>query len=115
MSEDYKLYHGHMLVDNPNRDEEQLPHTRQECSRPQAETMEALPPHLKENSWLASQQTDNEQQNQEMSRLTKRTKFEIPDIPPTAHEIATILCFGISYKLVDWLAKRMQFASNQLA
>ena len=39
----------------------------------------------------------------------------IPDILPTAHEIATILRLGTSYELVDWLVIHIQFAFDQLA
>ena len=39
----------------------------------------------------------------------------IPDTPPVVHEITVILRFGTSYESVDWLAKRLQFASKQLA
>ena len=39
----------------------------------------------------------------------------IPDIPPPSHEITTILWFGTSYELVDWLTKHLQFTSYQLA
>ena len=36
--------------------------------------------------------------------------------PPVVHEIvATISWFGTSFELVEWLAKRLQFASEQLA
>ena len=34
---------------------------------------------------------------------------------PATQEITTILQFGASYALVDWLAKRLQFASDHLA
>ena len=37
------------------------------------------------------------------------------DIPPVAHEFAALLQAGTSYELVDWLAKRLQFAVEQLA
>ena len=37
------------------------------------------------------------------------------DIPPVAHEFAALLQAGTSYELVDWLAKRLQFAAEQLA
>ena len=36
------------------------------------------------------------------------------DIPPVAHEFAALLQAGTSYELVDWLAKRLQFAAEQL-
>ena len=36
------------------------------------------------------------------------------EIPLVAHEFATLLQFGTSYELVNWLAKRLQHASNML-
>ena len=38
-----------------------------------------------------------------------------PGIPPASHEFTALLQAGTSYKLVDWLAKRLQFAAAQLA
>ena len=38
-----------------------------------------------------------------------------PDIHPSAHEFVALLQASTSYELVDWLAKRLQFAVEQLA
>ena len=37
-----------------------------------------------------------------------------PDISPVAHEFAALLEVVTSYELVNWLAKRLQFAADQL-
>ena len=37
------------------------------------------------------------------------------DIPTATHELVTILQFGTSYELVDWLAKRLAKVSERLA
>ena len=39
----------------------------------------------------------------------------LPEVPPAAHEFAALLQFGKSYELVDWLAKRLQYATDLLA
>ena len=49
------------------------------------------------------------------SEISPSEVLSMPNIPPTAHEFATLLQFGTSYELVDWLAKHLQFASYQLA
>mgnify|MGYP006872755391 CR=1 FL=1 len=37
------------------------------------------------------------------------------DIRAVAHELATILQFGTSYELVEWLARRLQEVSERMA
>ena len=51
---------------------------------------------------------------EKVSEVSPNEILGIPDIPLVAHEIVAILCFGTTYELVDYLAKRLQFASNQL-
>ena len=48
-----------------------------------------------------------------MTPVREATAF--PEIPPVAHELATILQFGTSYELVEWLAKRLQEVSERMA
>ena len=38
---------------------------------------------------------------------TVREGLGFSDIPPAAHELATILQFETSYELVEWLARRL--------
>ena len=47
----------------------------------------------------------------QVSEVAPRDIFLKPDTPLAVHEIAAILRFGTSYGLIDWLAKRLQFAS----
>ena len=49
------------------------------------------------------------------SMVAPKDILSMPDTPPVVHEITAILRFGTSYELVDWLAKHLQFASEQLA
>ena len=39
--------------------------------------------------------------------------FAFLDIPPAAYEFAALLQAVMSYELVDWLAKRLQFIAEQ--
>ena len=48
------------------------------------------------------------------SEISSNEVIGIPNIPPTAHVIATILRFRTTYELVDWLAKRLLFSSYQM-
>ena len=43
---------------------------------------------------------------------TVREALGFSDIPPAAHELATILQFGTSYELVEWLARRLHEGQN---
>ena len=38
----------------------------------------------------------------------------VPDIPSSTHEFFALLQAGMSYELVNWLAKRLQFVAEQL-
>ena len=49
------------------------------------------------------------------STISLNKVLGLPDIPPVAHEFAALLQFDTSYELVDWLAERLQFASDLLA
>ena len=51
-------------------------------------------------------------ENRQMSEVTPKEILLKLDTPPVLHEIAAILRFGTSYELVDWLGKRLQFASK---
>ena len=39
----------------------------------------------------------------------------LPELLVAVHEFATILQFGTSFELVEWLAHRLQYASDMLA
>ena len=41
--------------------------------------------------------------------------FGFSNIPAATHELATMLQFGTSYELVEWLAKRLQEVSERMA
>ena len=45
-------------------------------------------------------------QKKRTHELRKTTAF--PEIPQATHELATILQFGTSYELIEWLARRLQ-------
>ena len=49
------------------------------------------------------------------SEVSSNEVLFILDMPPATHKIMTILRFGTSYELADWLAKLLQFASDHLA
>ena len=49
------------------------------------------------------------------SEIATNEFLDIPHIPPPPHKITSILHFGTSYELADWLAKLLQFASDHLA
>ena len=57
-----------------------------------------------------------------MSRIEKgkssvtspREALGFSEIPPAAHELATILQFVTSYELVEWLAHRLQEVSERM-
>ena len=40
--------------------------------------------------------------------------FGFSNIPAATHELATMLQFGTSYELVEWLAKRLQEVSERM-
>ena len=50
-----------------------------------------------------------------MSKVTPKDILLKSNMPPVVHEIVAILRFDTSYELVDWLAKSLQFTSEQLA
>ena len=41
------------------------------------------------------------------SIMTPREALGLPELPPAAHEMASIMQFGSSYELVEWLAQRL--------
>ena len=47
-------------------------------------------------------------------KISPNEVLGLPDIQPATHEFATLLQFGTSYELVDWLAKQLQFSSELL-
>ena len=49
------------------------------------------------------------------SSITTVQVVGFSDIPPAAHELATIVQFGTSYELVEWLARRLQEVSERMA
>ena len=49
------------------------------------------------------------------SSMSPNEVLGFPEIPTTTHEFVALLQFGTSYELVDWLTKRLQYASYILA
>ena len=47
--------------------------------------------------------------------MTAQEALGLPELPPATHELATILQFGTSYELVEWLACRLQEVSERMA
>ena len=54
-------------------------------------------------------------QEGQWSITTVREATAFPEIPLAAHELIAILQLGISYELVEWLARRLQEVSERMA
>mgnify|MGYP000155537744 CR=1 FL=1 len=77
--------------------------------------VESLSAHTQPEITVELANTDEATAEEQTPIVALDEVFAFPDIPPVAHEFVAMLQAGTSYELVDWLAKRLQLAAEQLA